>query len=155
MTKGKGADLLPKETLAIIHHNYQSLAQYIDRMNRYTDIQSKLLLDKGYKFIWKDLIKKPLSEFLGRYFAGEGYKDGLHGLALATLQAFSEFILYLKLWQAEEFLPQAISLEEISKEIGEASKEMNWWLVETHIKTKGVVRSLPLRLYRKFFQKNG
>ena len=50
-----------------------------------------------------------MAEFLSRFFAGEGYKDGLHGLVLALLQAFSELIKYLKVWEKEKFVDQDIS----------------------------------------------
>ena len=85
LTRGAGFDLPAKEDLAIIHHHYQSISQYLDRHNRYTDQLIKPFIEKNYQFHWPDLITKPTHEFLSRYFAGEGYKDGLHGLALALL----------------------------------------------------------------------
>jgi len=78
-TQGNGADLADKEETAILHYNYNSIGQYLDRMNRYTGIQAELLIREKHKFLWKDLIEKPTQEFVSRYFAGEGYKDGLHG----------------------------------------------------------------------------
>jgi (heptosyl)LPS beta-1,4-glucosyltransferase len=98
-TQGDGNDLPHKEKYAIIHNNYSSIDQFVSRMNRYTTIQANTLSSEGYKFHWDDIIKKPFSEFFSRYFSGQGYKDGLHGLALALLQSFSELVLYLKLWQ--------------------------------------------------------
>jgi (heptosyl)LPS beta-1,4-glucosyltransferase len=154
LTKGKGVDLEAKEDLAIIHHNYQTITQYLERMNRYTTIQAKLLINEDYRFIWKDLIKKPLSEFLSRYFAGEGYKDGLHGLAVSLLQAFSEIVVYLKIWEKEKFLEQAITINEIANQIGEAEAETNWWLTEALIRTRGFLLSFPLRVKRKLISKN-
>jgi len=154
MTTGKGIDLAATEEQAIVHHNYSSVEDYLERMGRYTSIQAKNLIKEGHKFIWKDLVKKPLSEFLGRYFAAEGYKDGLHGLALSGLQAFSEFILYLKVWQTEKFLPQATSREEVEKEFKDASSEVHWWLTETAIKAKGLLSSIPLRIKKRLSGKN-
>lgn len=154
MTTGKGADLPDKEEFAIIHHNYHSLEQYLNRMNRYTGIQADMLIDKNYKFIWKDLISKPINEFLSRYFAAKGYKDGLHGLALALLQAFSEAMIYLKVWQEEKFLPQHISLDEVSDEIEQAGKDIKWWITESHIRDKKTLSSLYLRLKRKLSKKD-
>lgn len=155
MTTGKGADLPDKEEYAIIHHHYQSLEQYLNRMNRYTSIQADMLIDKNHKFIWKDLISKPTSEFLARYFAEEGYKDGLHGLALSLLQAFSEAMVYLKVWQEEKFLEQHISLDEAANEIEDASRDIKWWITESHIRDKKTLSSFYLRLKRKLSRKNG
>jgi len=128
MTQGKGLDLPEKEDLAIIHKNYSSLEEYLAKMNRYTSVQAEELLKNGYVFDWKDLIKKPFREFLGRYFAGQGYKDGVHGLALCFLQSFSELVLYLKIWQKQGFREQEIKRSEIKNEFGSLIKELRWWL---------------------------
>lgn len=155
MTQGIGVDIPAKEGLAITHHNYNSIEQYLERMNRYTSVQAKILLEGKHKFIWKDVITKPSAEFFSRYFAGEGYKDGLHGLALSLLQATSELIVYLKVWQAENFLEQAISAGEIEGEIKKTFKETDWWLKEIAIKSKGYIVSLPTRIVRSLSKKNG
>ena len=154
MTTGKGIDLPEEEALAIVHYHYSSVEEYLERMNRYTSIQSKNLIKEGHKFIWKDLITKPLSEFLGRYFEGEGYKDGLHGLTLSLLQAFSELILYIKVWQSEKFLPQATTPQEVEREFRQVTEEIDWWLTETAIKSRGFVASIPHRIKRKLARKN-
>ncbi len=149
ITQGKGIDLPAKDEFAIIHHNYQTLEQYIERMNRYTSVQADELVAKKHKFLWKDLIKRPLSEFLSRYFAGEGYKDGLHGLALAILQAFSEAMVYLKIWQKEKFLEQATSFDEVASVFGEAESEVNWWITEKYTKEKGAIKAFPKKVARR------
>jgi len=155
MTQGAGMDLPDKEEFAIIHHNYDSIGQFLARMNRYTDIQAEEIIKGKPKFIWKDVITKPLAEFLGRYFAAEGYKDGLHGLALSLLQAFSELVVYLKVWQAEKFLEQTISLPEIETEVKGAMRQTSWWLAETKINSKGPIASIPDKIRKKFLSKNG
>src|SRR3990167_5125711 len=147
MTSGRGADIPAKEALAIVHDNYPTVEVYLERMNRYTTIGSKLLIERGYKFDWRDLVRKPASEFLGRYFKGEGYKDGGHGLALAGLQAFSEFALYLKVWQEEKFKEQNPGLTEVRNEFERAEKEVNWWLI--HTTEKGIVGKVKKRLLKK------
>ena len=147
MTQGRGADIPAKEKLAVVHDNYPTLEIYLERMNRYTTVQSKLLIESGYKFDWRDLIKKPLSEFLSRYFVGESYKDGVHGLALSALQSFSELTLYLKVWQEEKFGEQNPDIMEIKKEFQHAEKELNWWLV--HATEKGIIGKVKKRLLKK------
>lgn len=124
---GQGLKLTSDESHAIIHHHYDSLSQYITRMDRYTDVQAMELVKDGYKFQWSDIIKKPLGEFLSRYFANRGFDDGLHGLALGLLQALSHLVLYLKVWQVEEFKDQNFSLGEVKKQASEVGKEINYW----------------------------
>jgi len=154
MTTGKGLDLPAEEKYAILHYNYTSISKYIERMNRYTDVQARVLLQKEYKFVWRDLIRKPLQEFLSRYFAGEGYKDGLHGLSLALLQAFSELTLYLKIWQSEQFKPEALDVRELSKEAKRAKRQLDWWIIDALTKSEGFLASLPKRIYRRIFLGN-
>src|SRR3989304_8486010 len=95
-------------------------------MNRYTSIQAKNMFER-HVFKWQDIIAKPVAEFVGRYFAGEGYKDGLHGLGLASMQAFSELFVYLKVWQMQGFKDQQIGLKDVVDGIDNAQKEINYW----------------------------
>ena len=125
--KGELINLPEEEGFALIHYHYQSITQYIQRLDRYTTIQAKGLLDEGYKFIWKDLMIKPFNEFLGRYFANSGYKDGLHGLVLALLQAFSFLVMYLKVWEEGSFNEQDISLTDVKKITKESSSDLKYW----------------------------
>ena len=127
-TQGKGFDLPQKSDFAITHFNYEGIIQYLERMLRYTEIESKELMKNGYVFSWRDLVRKPLGEFLSRYFAGQGYKDGVHGLALSLLQSFSELTLYLRVWETQGFSDQKISRREISLELGKSVKDLRWWI---------------------------
>lgn len=128
MTQGKGADLPAKEENAILHRNYTSIGQYLEKLHRYTTGQAEALLKSGYVFIWSDLVVKPLNEFFGRFFAGRGYQDGLHGLVLSSLQAFSELVVYLKVWEKQGFKEKEISRKEFKTEFKKAIKNFKWWL---------------------------
>lgn len=125
--EGQGLRLPEEERYAIIHHHYTSLDQYLTRMIRYANVQAKELIEDGYKFQWTDLIKKPLSEFLGRYFANRGFEDGLHGLVLSLLQAFSFLVVYLRVWEIEGFRESNIKFEEVKNEATLANKELDYW----------------------------
>lgn len=126
--KGTGLTLEAEEKYAIVHQNYQTVGQFIERMNRYTQIQADELLKSGSKFRWQDIFEKPLNEFLSRFFAQEGYKDGLHGLSLSFLQAFSFLILYLKLWEKEGFKEENLEISQISEESEKVGKSVKYWI---------------------------
>src|SRR3989339_465954 len=128
MTQGKGADLPDKEEYAIIHNNYENISSYLEKMLRYTDAGKDNLLKGGYVFSWKDLIKKPTNEFLSRYFEGEGYKDGIHGIALSLLQSFSQLVLYLKVWEKQGFSDKNLGKSEIKNELNKTVSDLRWWL---------------------------
>jgi len=137
MTQGVGGDIEEKEDCAIIHHNYDSIDEYIKRMNRYTTEYARIKIKEGYKLSWKDIIIKPLSEFFSRYFFGKGYKDGLHGLALSSLQAFSELVLYLKIWQKDKFKEQDLKLGEVITLLRDQEKDLHYWESDTLYKEGG------------------
>lgn len=126
-TEGQGLTLSVDERHAIIHYNYATVSQFIDRMNRYTTIQAKNLISDGYKFEWIDLITKPLGEFLSRFFANRGFEDGLHGLALSLLQAFSHLVMYLKTWEQQGFVEKDLKLSEVDENAKLAGKELTYW----------------------------
>ena len=53
------------------------IAEFVERNSRYSKIQARELYQEGKRFQWNDLIRKPLGEFLGRFFANKGYEDGI------------------------------------------------------------------------------
>lgn len=124
---GAGLKLAEKEEEAIVHYNYQSISQFLERMNRYTGIEADQLIKKGYKFDWRDLLKIPLNEFLSRFFANKGYKDGLHGLALSFLQAISFLAVYLKIWEKSGFREGKIDLHQFNFETKKAAESIDYW----------------------------
>ena len=128
MTRGVGGEIKDKEELAIVHHHYVNIDQYLERMIRYSRIQSKELIKNKYEFKWTDLVSKPVNEFLSRYFAGKGYKDGLHGLALSLLQAFSEFVVYIRVWGKDGYPEKEIKKSEIKDVFDKNTHDMNWWI---------------------------
>lgn len=125
---GQGLDLPAEEKYAIVHHSYEAISQFLGRMDRYTGIEAEELIREGYKFDWRDLFEKPLSEFLSRFFASQGYKDGLHGLALSFLQAFSLMSVYLKLWEINKFKEQEIGLTELENQLDKGAESINYWM---------------------------
>ncbi|MCL4415386.1 MAG: glycosyltransferase family 2 protein [Actinobacteria bacterium] len=141
---GTGLDLAAEENWAIIHHHYDSILQFLERMMRYTKIQADELREEKYKFDWKDLLKKPLSEFLSRFFANRGFKDGLHGLILSLLQSFSFMIVYLRIWEAEGFKSQELALSEFKQVSEKSGVEIDYWFK---------YGNLSKNTFKKFFQK--
>lgn len=144
VVSGMGIDLDPIEKYAVIHNHYKSLTEFLEKVMRYTKIQAGELLKDGYKFDWRDLIKKPFSEFLGRFFANRGYEDGLHGLVLALLQAFSFLLVYLRIWEIQGFKSQTFNLQELQEVNKESEKEIEYWFKNA---------ALSGNSFKRFFQK--
>ena len=147
VTKGEGITLKSDVSFALTHHHYDSVEQFIDRLNRYTSIQAEELHKRGKSATYVDFVKRPTSEFVSRYFAGLGYKDGIHGIALAFLQAFSELCVYLKLWQLGGFRDEHARLPQIVETITESQKEVNYWKAHAQV-TEGA--GVTARVKRRF-----
>lgn len=148
-TRGQGADFPPTMEYALIHHHYDTISQYVSRLNRYTDHQLKLLLDQNTRFSWDLLISKPSQEFLTQYFARHGYSDGVHGLALSLLQAFSELVLYLKLWQYTGFPKSQPVPEQVNVELAEQGRQLGWWYYQSRIESSSGLTRPFWKLVRK------
>lgn len=150
LTKGQGIDIEAKEELSIIHYNYQSLEQFIERLNRYSSISAKELYLSNKRFSVQNLFEVPTKEFINRYFVWEGYKDGLHGLALSFLQSFSELVVQLKLWELEGFKGQRVDLKEIQSLLLKQYKQKQYWLTNILLeKTQNPLTRFLLKLKRK------
>lgn len=150
MTTGKGIDLPQKQELSIKHRHYSSVEEYITRMNKYTTIQARELNKKGVEFKWRDVLFKPSSEFLRRYFAESGYRDGLHGLVLSLLQTLSELTIYIKLWQKQKFRKRKITAEDTYEELIKISRDFVWWVYDSKIKeSKNFFQKIWLKITRK------
>ena len=126
---GNGSELPSKEEYALTHYNYATISQFLQKMDRYTTITAKQKAADGNDFVWTDILMGPFREFLSRYFARQGYKDGLHGLVLSILMAFYEFVICLKLWELKKFFPvdERTVVREFKK-IRKSQKELRYWL---------------------------
>lgn len=70
----------------LLHHNYDTISEFIDKTDRY----SELAKNKGLS----SNPLKALMDFIKRYLYKRGFLDGYHGLFLSYLQA----TYFLSLW---------------------------------------------------------
>lgn len=136
-TRGIGFDTEPIEELALEHHNYHSVSQYVERMNRYSTVAAKDAREGGAVFSQSALIQNAGKEFIRRYFAWEGNKDHDHGISLSLLQSFSEVITQLKVWELEGFKKKAPASPDASGELTALIKELYEWIGYTKAKQSG------------------
>ncbi|MCL4359728.1 glycosyltransferase family 2 protein [Patescibacteria group bacterium] len=134
-----------------IHYNYDSIAQYLSKMETiYTESEVAKMTAAGYRPVWHDALRFPVSDFVKIYFAEEGYRDGLHGLVLSLLQSFYSLIVFVKLWENEGFPEISPSVSEARREIGRAGHEIRYWSLSTGIReTTSPVRRFWMRLGRR------
>lgn len=134
-----------------IHYNYDSLSQYLRKMQDvYTESEVQKYIASGYHVVWSDAIRFPASDFLKLYFAQSGYKDGLHGLVLAGLQAFYSFLIFVKLWEREQFREVNPSLGEVRQVMQDVGREGKYWSITATLgETKPPLVRFWLRLLRR------
>lgn len=70
------------------HHNYRTVGQFLAKQRQYVAYEAAILYKRGVRPRARTFIAQPLREFWRRYVRLEGYKDGLHGLALCLLVAY-------------------------------------------------------------------
>lgn len=137
----------------ILHQNYETISQFIHRaIDLYCPNEAEYLMHKGYVFSPFDAIRFPLDEFLSRFFAREGYKDGFHGLMLSLLMAFYRFIVFALIWEKQGFkeVKDENFLENTTSEFKRANKEITFWIdKEKQEKIKNPVKKNLYRISRK------
>lgn len=97
MVSGKVLELPGQEDFAIHHYPYDSVREYWERMERYSDIEAKNLSERGESFSLIKLIYKPAYDFARRFFRHLGFLDGWRGFLLSFLQAYYYVLVEIKL----------------------------------------------------------
>jgi glycosyltransferase involved in cell wall biosynthesis len=116
-----------------IHHNYESIHQYLTKIDRASSSEAISLRESKYILAWYDALRFPVSDFLKIFFAQSAWKDGLHGLVLSLLQAFYSFCVFAKLWEADHFPERDISVGAIRAEMQRTGRESLYWILTTEI----------------------
>jgi (heptosyl)LPS beta-1,4-glucosyltransferase len=130
--EGSGLTIDPQEEYAIIHYNYESIDEYMSKMVRYARSEAKEITESGKKYSLSDAVQKSLNEFVSRFFAHQGYKDGVHGFILAFLQMFYYFLVYLYVWEKHKYapVPQKEILQESRHFFAKGLFETQHWMVK-------------------------
>jgi (heptosyl)LPS beta-1,4-glucosyltransferase len=93
-TSGKECKVKPSEECAIIHFNYESIDEYLVKAMRYARSEAYGYVQRERSMSLSKTVTASVSEFISRFFAGEGYKDGMHGFILALFQMFYPLLVY-------------------------------------------------------------
>lgn len=137
----------------ILHYNYDSISQFMQKLGTiYGPNEADQLIKKGYVFNWKDAIRFPFKEFLSRFFAREGYRDGFHGLMLSLLMSFYHFIVFSYIWEKQKFkqIDGKEILTETEKEIVQSSKDLFFWFSKEKAKLiKNPLKKILNKIIRK------
>lgn len=151
VVEGSIGYLEEKEQFAILHHNYQTIEQFVDRLNRYTTIE----VDRGQRSTDEQKKMGPAvlpsafsQEFARRYFVHDGYLDGGHGLALSYLQSMYQVITELKRWQKAGF-SEVKDADKLPEALEKSFRELNYWIANYKIQKSTGIHKFIWMIRRK------
>lgn len=127
MAKGKEYTVDAKAEFSIIHNNYENIDEFIQKAVRYAKSEAHELSS----FSFAEALQKALSEFVSRYFADEGYKDGMHGLILAFLQMFYVMLVFCYVWEKNHYRENDSSaVHDVHTFFNKGLLETNYWIIK-------------------------
>lgn len=87
-----------KLQFGLMHYPHQSIGQFIDDVNFYTDLRAEELYSQKVKVSSWEIVLYPKIKFLQNYFLKLGFLDGVPGLIVAVIMSFHSFLVRAKLW---------------------------------------------------------
>lgn len=93
----------------ILHYSYQSISEYIKKLNFYTSFEANYQIKNKSKdivlskkeilrwYYWKYIPLKPFIRFLIKYFLQRGFLDGRWGFHYSVLSAYSDYLVNIKI----------------------------------------------------------
>ncbi len=148
--KGSSHRLPARDDYAIIHYHYQTIQQFIERMNRYTDVEAD-----GIKLKFEQMMKPLLlsfhQEFLNRFFSKKAIELENHGIVLSYLQSFYQLVTQLKLWEKQGFAEGSDNTSQVQviQYLESVLSEYRFWIADWHINHTSGVRRMYWRIRKK------
>jgi glycosyltransferase involved in cell wall biosynthesis len=84
---------------AILHEPYESLAEYFEKLLRYSRDWAEQQYARGRRASMASLIVKPPARLFSMYVLRGGWRDGAQGAVLAALASMSVAAKYAMLWE--------------------------------------------------------
>lgn len=124
---------LPVLTHPLEHHSFRSFGQYWRKLQIYSEWGAAQLYKEGRRAGALEIFGRPVTRFLKMYVVRLGFLEGLHGLTLSMLGAFTVYLKYARLWEMEilkgagEISPQVeaggpVAREQIGRMVDEESR---------------------------------
>ena len=86
----------------ILHYAHLRVTDWIGKMARYTTLDAERMAQAGERAPWWRLLVEPPLYLGYKFVVQQGWRDGMHGLALAMLHATYRFVRNVKLWDLQQ-----------------------------------------------------
>lgn len=90
--------LVGKLKYSKIHHQYDSVAEFLEMMNRYSDFEANQLNNNKVQFSLLKCLFTAKYNFLVRFVYRLGFLDGWRGFVLSYLMAIYQLEVWFKVW---------------------------------------------------------
>jgi glycosyltransferase involved in cell wall biosynthesis len=81
------------------HYSFTDLTDYVRRMNTLSSNATSSLVRRGVRVSAFTIIGRSFARFFKFYIAKRGFREGLAGLIVAAIEAYSVLLKYAKLWE--------------------------------------------------------
>ncbi len=87
------------------HHPYRNVGDHLETIDRYTSLAARQMHESGRKAGMLQIAGHPPLAFLRNYLLRGGFRDGVPGLIISSLNAYYVFLKFTKLWQLQHAAP--------------------------------------------------
>lgn len=99
----------------VVQYPWPTMEVATAKLQRYSTLAAQRYAKDGKRASLIKMITRPLGMFLKILVLKQGFRDGRHGLALATLYAYYTFLKYAKLWEIRLQQPQPQPQPQVQK----------------------------------------
>lgn len=89
----------PEKVLSgdLLHYSYESIAAHIAQANKFSTMEAIEHVKRGKKVSLYRLVTRPVFQFFKDYIIKKGYKDGLTGFIICTINGMYVLLKYAKM----------------------------------------------------------
>ena len=83
------------------HHPYKDLSEHLIRMDRYTTLAARQMVENGRRATRLELLFHPPIAFARNYVLKGGFRDGKPGLIISLVNSYYVMLKFAKLWELQ------------------------------------------------------
>jgi glycosyltransferase involved in cell wall biosynthesis len=87
------------------HYAYRDIADHLETIERYTTYAARQMAERGTRAGLLQMVGHPPLAFLRNYVLRGGFRDGIPGFIISTMNAYYVFLKFAKLWELQREAP--------------------------------------------------